>query len=75
MRKKDNFRARQNIVLETGYFMGKLGRNSIDILTDNDVEMPSDLSSFVYTDTSNWKIDLLRELKVIGYKVDMNELC
>ncbi|MBP3607216.1 MAG: nucleotide-binding protein [Treponema sp.] len=75
MRKKDNFRARQNIVLETGYFMGKLGRNSIVILTDNDVEMPSDLSSFVYTDTSNWKIDLLRELKAIGYKVDMNELC
>jgi len=40
--------------------MGKLGRNSIVILTDND--------------TSNWKIDLLRELKEIGYKVDLNKL-
>ena len=28
--------------------MGKLGRNSIAILTDNDVEMPSDLSGVVY---------------------------
>lgn len=55
--------------------MGKLGRNSIVILTDNDVEMTSDLSSFVYTDTSNWKMDLLRELKAIGYKVVINELC
>lgn len=34
-----------------------------------------DLSGVVYTNTSNWKIDLLRELKAIGYKVDMNELC
>ncbi len=54
--------------------MGKLGRKNIVILTDNDIEMPSDLSSFVYTDTSNWKIDLLRELKAIGYKVDLNKL-
>lgn len=54
--------------------MGKLGRNSIVILTDNDVEMPSDLSSFVYTDTNNWKIDLLKDLKEIGYKVDLNKL-
>lgn len=28
--------------------MGKLGRNNIVILTDNDVEIPSDLSGVVY---------------------------
>ena len=72
---KDNFRARQNVVLETGYFMGKLGRENIVILTDNGVEMPSDLSGVVYTDTTNWQINLLKELKAIGYKVDMNKLC
>ena len=71
---KDNFRARQNVVLETGYFMGKLGRENIVILTDNGVEMPSDLSGVVYTDTTNWQINLLKELKAIGYKVDMNKL-
>jgi len=54
--------------------MGKHGRKNIVILTDNDIEIPSDLSGVVYTNTSNWKIDLLRELKAIGYKVDLNKL-
>lgn len=71
---KDNFRARQNVVLETGYFMGKLGRKNIVILADNDIEMPSDLSGVVYTNTTNWQINLLKELKEIGYKVDLNKL-
>ena len=67
-------RARQNVVLETGYFMGNLGRNRIVILADNGVEMPSDLSGVVYTSTANWQIDLLKELKAIGYTVDFNKL-
>ena len=54
--------------------MGKHGRKNIVILTDNDIEIPSDLSGVVYTNTSNWNIDLLRELKAIGYKVDLNKL-
>ena len=70
----DNTRARQNVVLETGYFMGKLGREHVVILADNSIEMPSDLSGIVRTDTSNWEIDLLKELKAIGYTVDFNKL-
>lgn len=70
----DNPRARQNVVLETGYFMGKLGRNHVVILADNGIEMPSDLSGVVYTNTESWKIDLLKELKAIGYTVDFNKL-
>lgn len=70
----DNTRARQNVVLETGYFMGKLGRDHIVILADNGIEMPSDLSGIVYTDTESWKIDLLKELKAMGYTVDFNKL-
>ena len=70
----DNIRARQNVVLETGYFMGKLGRDHIVILADNGIEMPSDLSGVVYTDTKSWKIDLLKELKAMGYTVDFNKL-
>ncbi len=70
----DNPRARQNVVLETGYFMGKLGRNHIVILADNGVEMPSDLSGVVYTNTDSWKIDLLKELKAMGYTIDFNKL-
>lgn len=70
----DNPRARQNVVLETGYFMGKLGRDHIVILADNGIEMPSDLSGIVYTDTQSWKIDLLKELRAMGYTVDFNKL-
>ncbi len=67
-------RARQNVVLETGYFMGKLGRDHIAILADDKIEMPSDLSGVVYTNVSNWQVDLLKELKAMGYKIDFNKL-
>ena len=70
----DSSRARQNVVFETGYFIGKLGRDHIVILSDNGIEMPSDLSGIVYTNTANWQLDLLRELKAMGYTVDLNKL-
>lgn len=70
----DNVRARQNVVLETGYFMGKLGRDHVVLLADKGIEMPSDLSGVVYTDTTSWQFDLLKELSAIGYKVDLNKL-
>ena len=70
----ENARARQNVVLETGYFMGKLGRDRVVILADKGIEMPSDLSGVVYTNTSDWQINLLKELKAMGYAIDFNKL-
>jgi predicted nucleotide-binding protein len=70
----DNTRARQNVVLETGYFMGKLGRDHVVLLADKGIEMPSDLSGVVYTDTGSWQFALLQELNAMGYKVDLNKL-
>lgn len=70
----DNTRARQNVVLETGYFMGKLGRDHVVILADKGIEMPSDLLGVVYTDTGSWNLDLLKELKAMGYTIDPNKL-
>lgn len=70
----DNSRARQNVVLETGYFMGKLGRDHVVILADNGIEMPSDLSGVVYANTGSWETDLLKELKTMGYTIDLNKL-
>ena len=70
----DNTRARQNVVLETGYFMGKLGRDHVVLLADKSIEMPSDLSGIVYTDTAKWEIDLLKELKEMVYAIDFNKL-
>ena len=67
-------RARQNVVFETGYFMGKLGRDHVVLLADNNVEMPSDLSGVVYTNAENWQVDLLKDLKAMGYAIDFNLL-
>ena len=67
-------RARQNVVFETGFFIGAIERSHIVILSDRGVEMPSDLSGVVYTDSSNWKNDLLKELSAMGYTVDLNKL-
>ena len=54
--------------------MGTLGRNHVIILSDNGIEMPSDLSGVVYTNTSNWEVEVLKELKAMGYAVDFNKL-
>jgi CheY-like chemotaxis protein len=45
-------RARQNVVLEFGYFLGRLGRTSgkVVLLYKQGVEMPSDLSGIVAID-------------------------
>jgi len=66
-------RARQNVVFETGYFIGALGRDHIVILADHGVEMPSDLSGFVRTNTANWEVDLLKELKAMGYSISFDK--
>lgn len=70
----ENLRARQNVVFEAGYFMGKLGRGNVIIVADKDLELPSDMQGVVYTDSKNWKIEVLQGLDKIGYAVDFNRL-
>lgn len=70
----DNPRARQNVVFETGYFVGKLGRQNIVLVADSDVELPSDLQGVVYTGKNEWKFKILQELKAIGYYIDYNKI-
>ena len=69
----ENPRARQNVVFETGYFIGALGRDHIVILADHGVEMPSDLSGVVRTNTAKWEVDLLKELKAMGYSISFDK--
>lgn len=71
---EDKLRARQNVVFEAGYFMGKLGRGNVIIVADKDLELPSDMQGVVYTDSKNWKIEVLQGLDKIGYAVDFNRL-
>lgn len=67
-------RARQNVVLEAGYFMGKLGREHVVYIAKEGIELPSDLQGVVYTNANNWQFDLLKELREIGYPMDFNKL-
>jgi predicted nucleotide-binding protein len=58
-------RARQNVVFELGFFIGKLGPASVAALLKGDVEKPSDFDGIAYIafDSDNrWKTDLAREL-------------
>ena len=68
-------RARQNVVFELGYFLGRLGRNRVCALTKGNVELPSDYDGVVYIslDDGGWKMDLIRELKNAGFEVDANK--
>ena len=70
-------RARQNVIFELGFFIGRLGRRQVCALTKGEVEIPSDYSGVVYIDMdgqSDWRIRLVRELKVAGYDVDANRI-
>lgn len=72
-----NKRARQNVILELGYFTAKLGRKNVLPLFEDDVELPSDISGVLYTkidESENWKFRLVKELKTAGFNVDANHL-
>ena len=68
-------RARQNVVFELGYFVGKLGRSHVCPLVREPLERPSDIHGVVYIpfDEGNWKIHLVKELKNLGFEVDANK--
>jgi len=68
-------RARQNVLLELGYFIGRLGRGSVCALRRGDVELPSDYVGVVWEkmdEGGGWKLALARELKAAGNEVDLN---
>ncbi|WP_431753913.1 TIR domain-containing protein [Nitrososphaera sp.] len=65
------YRARQNVILELGYFMGKLGRDRVCYIYKDGVELPSDIHGVAYASFSK-KVkecfeDIMRELKNAGY--------
>jgi predicted nucleotide-binding protein len=69
-------RARQNVVLELGYFVGRLGRDRVCALWADGVELPSDVLGVQYIELrTGWQLELGRELRAAGFDVDMNRLC
>lgn len=70
-------RARQNVVLELGYFLGKLGRSNVAALYQESVVLPSDYRGVEYVKIDAegaWKMKLALELKEAGLPVDMNKV-
>lgn len=66
-------RARQNVVLELGYFIALLGRPNVMLLLEAGVERPSDTDGIVYAqiDSSfDWRVKLANELDSAGIDVD-----
>ena len=58
--KEKKFRARQNVILELGMFLVRLGRKRVAILHKGSLELPSDISGLIYI-KFNRRIDEVKE--------------
>lgn len=66
-------RARQNVLLELGYFMGKLGRGNVCVLRKGNVSIPTDFAGAIWIDMdegAGWKRMLARELAAAGLAIN-----
>ena len=66
-------RPRQNVILEFGFFVGKLGRDRVACLLKKPVEQPSDMQGIVYLSfeesLNEVKEGILNELRAAGYEI------
>jgi predicted nucleotide-binding protein len=66
------YRARQNVVLELGMVLARLGRRRVAILHKESVELPSDIAGLIYIPfkerPDEVKTKLFQELKNAGYE-------
>jgi hypothetical protein len=68
-------RARQNVILELGFFIGRLGPQRVSAIVKGNVETPSDFDGIVYIAfDSGWKQALAKELSAAGYAFDWNKV-
>jgi predicted nucleotide-binding protein len=70
-------RARQNVIFELGYFIGKLGHENVCALYKEGVELPSDIQGRLYVpmdSAEGWHLKLSREIKDAGIEIDLNRV-
>jgi predicted nucleotide-binding protein len=72
------YRARQNVILELGMVLARLGRRRVLILIKESVEQPSDIAGLIYRPFKE-RVDELRgtlfkDLQEAGYKPDAKAL-
>jgi predicted nucleotide-binding protein len=77
--KESKYRARQNVIFELGYFIGKIGRERVLAFFENNqnLEIPSDYNGVLYVPfdkNDKWQFELVKELKACGFSVDANKL-
>ena len=74
------FRARQNVVLELGMLLSKIGRSKIAILLSQQEEMekPSDIQGLIYIpfkeNVEDGKLSLAKEMENNGYSIPVAKL-
>ena len=70
-------RARQNVILELGYFWGKLGREHTCVFYKEEVELPSDIRGISYVSINNpneWQLQLAKEMQEAGLPIPPEKL-
>ena len=70
-------RARQNVVVELGYFVALLGRENVFVLVSGRIEQPSDFHGVVYQDydkAGKWKHRLANEMAESGFYIPADVL-
>jgi len=68
-------RARQNVIFELGFFIGKLGRENVCALYEEGVEIPSDYQGVLFVPMDKgetWKFQLAKEMRAAKLPIDMN---
>lgn len=66
-------RARQNVILELGFFLGALGPERVAVVRKGPIDTPSDYDGVVYIPfEADWRVQLAREMQAAGYQIDWN---
>jgi predicted nucleotide-binding protein len=72
-------RARQNVILELGFFLGKLGRDKVCCLYKGELETPSHIGGIGYTayrkNVEECYLDIEKELTKAGYALELELYC
>jgi predicted nucleotide-binding protein len=60
--KDTTWHPRQNVILELGWFMARLGRSRVMLLSQGDLDIPSDLNGILYLPFKNSVMDVAPQL-------------
>lgn len=77
---KEQYRVRQNVVLELGMLLSKIGRKKVAILLSQaeQMEKPSDIDGLIYIpfkdNVEEAKVSLAKEMQGNGYVIDVAKL-